>query len=82
MSEWYLTILIFLPLVGAIILLFVPGAAHALLRNVALAVSLVVFAVSVPLWFQYDFNSGAGAVPVYPECRLGPVAGHQIQGGR
>ncbi len=59
MSEWYLTILIFLPLVGAIILLFVPGAAHALLRNVALAVSLIVFAVSVPLWFQYDFGAGA-----------------------
>ncbi len=58
-SEWYLTILIFLPLVGAIILLFAPGAAHALLRNVALGVSLVVFVVSVPLWFQYDFSPGA-----------------------
>ncbi len=59
MNEWYLTILIFLPLVGAVILLFMPGTAHALMRNVALGVSLIAFAVSVPLWFLYDFGAGA-----------------------
>jgi NADH-quinone oxidoreductase subunit M len=49
-----LSILIFLPLLGALIALLMPRDNERLLRGWAVAVSLVEFFVSVPLWFIFD----------------------------
>src|SRR4051812_36840625 len=49
-----LSILTFLPLIGAILLLFVPKTSHGALRGLALAVSAVTFAASIPLITGYN----------------------------
>src|SRR5687768_10340232 len=49
-----LSILIFLPLLGAFAALFMPRAAENLLRTWAVAVSLVVFLASIGLWYVFD----------------------------
>jgi NADH-quinone oxidoreductase subunit M len=50
----WLSIMIFLPLVGALIALFFPRGNAVLLQGWAIAVSLATFFVSLPLWFLFD----------------------------
>jgi NADH-quinone oxidoreductase subunit M len=55
--NWLLSLVIFLPLAGAVALLLVPnrdGERNALIRQVALAVSLLTFAASLALWIGFD----------------------------
>ncbi len=52
-----LSLVIFLPLLGAAIALFVPREQISVLRVIGLATSLVVFAVSIALWFAFDPSS-------------------------
>jgi NADH-quinone oxidoreductase subunit M len=47
----YLSLLLFLPLVGALILLFVPKQNDDAIRWIANIVAFVGFVVSIPLWF-------------------------------
>jgi NADH-quinone oxidoreductase subunit M len=57
-----LSIVIGLPLVGAVLLLFISnrdGAKDALIRNLTLGVSLVTFAVSLALWAVFDQSPAA-----------------------
>jgi NADH-quinone oxidoreductase subunit M len=54
-----LSLLIFLPLAGAILLLVINKEKAATLRAVALVVSLVEFFVSLPLFFVFDSRSGS-----------------------
>jgi NADH-quinone oxidoreductase subunit M len=49
-----LSVVTFLPLAGAILLIFLPGEKKNLLRYVAVAFALVTFAVSVALYFNFD----------------------------
>ena len=49
-----LSLLIFLPLLGAIVALFIPRSNAAFLRAWAIGVSLVVFLASLGLWFSFD----------------------------
>src|SRR5687768_5261693 len=49
-----LSILIFLPLLGALIALLMPRANESMLRTWAVAVSLAVFLTSLGLWFGFD----------------------------
>jgi NADH-quinone oxidoreductase subunit M len=42
------------PLIGALLLLFVPKAKRRVFELGALIIALLDFALSVPLWFQYD----------------------------
>jgi NADH-quinone oxidoreductase subunit M len=49
-----LSILTFTPLIGAILLLFLPKNNHGLLRTFALAVSVVTFLASIPLMTGYN----------------------------
>jgi NADH-quinone oxidoreductase subunit M len=62
LADNLLTVITFLPAVGALILLFVPGrdeAAHAFIRWTALAFTLVTFALTLWLWARFD-NSNPG----------------------
>ncbi len=49
-----LTALIFVPLVGAIVAAFVPRGNEGFVRGWGVGVSLLVFLLSLPLWFYYD----------------------------
>jgi NADH-quinone oxidoreductase subunit M len=57
LADHLLTVITFLPTVGAIILLFVPGKDEAsanLVRWISLAFTLVTFALSLWLWGSFD----------------------------
>jgi len=58
MDQHYLSIILFTPLVGALILLLVNKKNENAIRWIANIVTLMGFAVSVPLWFWYQ-PSGA-----------------------
>jgi NADH-quinone oxidoreductase subunit M len=50
----YLSIILFTPLVGALVLLFVDRRNDNAIRWIANAVAFAGFLISVPLWFWYD----------------------------
>src|SRR6516164_8203163 len=58
MDQHYLSIILFTPLVGAFILLLVNKRNENAIRWIANIVTLIGFAISVPLWFWYQ-PSGA-----------------------
>src|SRR5262245_15267636 len=54
----YLSLLLFLPLAGALLLLFVPKQSEDAIRWIANVVSLAGCLLSVPLWFWCNDQSG------------------------
>src|SRR5438067_7802263 len=56
--SYYLSILLFLPLVGALILLFVPRQNDDAIRWIANIVAFVGFVISIPLWFWFNPQGG------------------------
>ncbi|OAQ20888.1 NADH-quinone oxidoreductase subunit M [Thermosulfurimonas dismutans] len=62
-----LSFIIWLPVAGSLLLLFVPRRAETLIKIVALAVALADFVASLPLWFQFDRHfSGFQFVEKHP----------------
>jgi len=60
LADHLLTVITFLPAVGALILLFVPGRDEAsanAVRWISLAVTLVTFALSLWLWAAFDASN-------------------------
>ncbi len=49
-----LTLITFLPLLGALVLLAMPGRAHDFIRRLALAFASVELALSILLYFEFD----------------------------
>ncbi len=58
LSNWLLTILIFLPCVGAVLVLFAKG--RDAVRWTALATTIVTFALSLLLFATFDWHQGNG----------------------
>ena len=56
--DYLLSIVIFLPLAGAIILLFLPRGSELLIKVVSLAASLLTFIISLKLFFDFKVGSG------------------------
>src|SRR4026207_357110 len=54
----YLSIILFLPLAGALLLLFVPKQNEDAIRWIANIVAFAGFLISTPLWFWYNAQSG------------------------
>jgi NADH-quinone oxidoreductase subunit M len=54
-----LTTVTFFPLVGGIVLLFVPRSHEELLKRAALIISLVEFTISIPLFIWFDAGGAA-----------------------
>src|SRR3981081_4271964 len=50
----YLSIILFTPLAGALLLLLVPKQSENAIRWISDLVALAGFAISVPLWFWYN----------------------------
>ena len=57
----FLTLTIFLPLVGVVLILLLRKEAAGAIRVVALVTSLATFAISLPLFFMFDPTKGAQA---------------------
>ena len=58
LQDNLLTILIFAPLVGAFFIFLLPDDAKQTARRLALVVSLIVLALGLALWFNYDYEAG------------------------
>lgn len=52
-----LTLIVFVPLIGSVLILLWKGASEERIRNMALIVSLVEFAISIPLFVLFDIAS-------------------------
>ncbi len=50
----YLTLLTFVPLLGAIIVMFIPKEQEKLIKNFSIVVSLIPLLISIFLWATYD----------------------------
>src|SRR5215471_7941130 len=54
-----LSVVTFLPAVGALLLFLIPRRQEALVKVTAFIVTLVTFAVSIPLYFRFDRANAA-----------------------
>ena len=57
-----LSVLIYVPLLGAVVLLFVRREHETYIKGFTLVLSLIEFALSIPLFFYFDDKSGGHAV--------------------
>jgi NADH-quinone oxidoreductase subunit M len=55
--NWALTVGTFLPLVGVLIMLFIPKAEEALIKSVAIATAIATLAVGIYTMVQFDFGN-------------------------
>jgi len=60
MADYLLSTMIFFPLLGMLVLLVIPRDNDGLLKGFTLAVSLVTFAISLPLAFDNVFTTSGG----------------------
>ena len=60
MADYLLSILTFFPLVGMLFVLFIPRDNDGLLKGFTLAVTLITFAISLPLAFNNVFTTDGG----------------------
>jgi NADH-quinone oxidoreductase subunit M len=58
LRDHLLTLVVFLPAAGAALLLLFPHSARIAARNVALGISLVALAASLPLWTRFALDQG------------------------
>ncbi len=56
-SGWGISLIVFLPLVGAVVVLAVPKAQEELQKAVALVFALVTFGLSIVLAIQFDYGA-------------------------
>jgi NADH-quinone oxidoreductase subunit M len=55
--NYYLSLILFLPLLGALIVLLIPKQNEDAIRWVANLTAFAGFLVSIPLWFRYDIQN-------------------------
>ena len=60
MADWpLLSMLVWLPIVGGVVLLFMGNASHQAIRMTALVISVAMLLLSLPLWTQFDSQTAA-----------------------
>lgn len=67
-----LSLVTFLPIVGVLLLFFVPRESKSILRSLALIVSLVAFVISIPLVTGFQTNAEFQFVELVPWIAAGP----------
>src|SRR6266567_416734 len=72
MNDTILSLMTFTPLIGVLILFFIPKDSHSTLRGVAVAVSLVTFFISLPLVTGFVTNAEYQFVRDVPWISAGP----------
>ena len=53
-SSWVLPVITFVPIVGAVAIMFIPNKQPAAVKASAIAISLIPLVMSIWLWFAYD----------------------------
>ena len=56
-NGWGLSLIVFLPVVGAIAVLAIPKAKESMIKWTALVVSLVTLALAIMLAVQFDYSA-------------------------
>jgi len=74
MSNHLLSLTTFLPILGVLLLLFLPKDSKGVLRGVALAVTVVTFLVSLPILFGFQTNADFQFTENVPWIAAGPFA--------
>ena len=60
LNDWGISLLVFLPLAGAVVMMFIPGKDEESHKTVALATTLLTALVGILLFLEFDFdNAGA-----------------------
>ncbi len=72
MNDTILSLMTFAPLIGVLILFFVPKDSHSILRGVAFTVALVTFVISLPLVTGFVPNAEYQFVQSIPWIEAGP----------
>jgi len=72
MNEVILSLITFLPLAGVLLLLFIPGENHGLLRGFTLVVTILTFLASLPLATGFVTNADYQFVLNMPWIQAGP----------
>lgn len=72
MNDTIVTIMTFLPLLGVLLLLFIPKNSHGLQRMVALGITIVTFLASLPLVTGFVSNAEFQFVQNVPWIEAGP----------
>jgi len=78
----YLTIIIFLPVAGAIIIALVPGLSARLIRYIAAVFTLIPLAISLALFITFDRSAGMAGAVQFEEMALwiAPINAHYYVG--
>ena len=72
MNDTILSLMTFAPLIGVLVLFFIPKDSHSILRGVAFAVTLVTFFISLPLVTGFVPNAEYQFVQNAPWIAAGP----------
>ena len=76
MNETILSLMTFLPLVGVLLLFFMPKESHNLQRGLALGITILTFLVSLPLVTGFQTNAEFQFVKDVPWIAAGPFKMH------
>ena len=76
MNETILSLMTFLPLVGVLLLFFVPKESHNQQRGLALGITILTFLVSLPLVTGFQTNAQFQFVKNVPWIAAGPFQMH------
>jgi NADH-quinone oxidoreductase subunit M len=64
--DYLLTLITFVPLVGVLLILFIPSEEERTIKNIAIGLSFIPLLLAIYLWFSYD--KGAGGFQHYFEA--------------
>jgi NADH-quinone oxidoreductase subunit M len=56
--DYLLTLITFIPLVGVLLILFIPSEEERTIKNIAIGINFIPLLLSILLWFGYDKAAG------------------------
>ena len=59
LNDWGLTVVVMLPIAGALLLSAIPRSQEELIKRLGLAVTVVTFVISLALLFTFDFGAAS-----------------------
>ena len=70
MSFNYLTAIIFLPVIGAVLIAFIPGLSARVIKRIAAIFTLISLGLAIFLFCQFDSSLGAAGIIQFEEKLL------------
>jgi NADH-quinone oxidoreductase subunit M len=56
--DYLLTLITFIPLVGVLLILFIPSEEERTIKNIAIGISFIPLLLAILMWFGYDKTAG------------------------